>query len=240
VPHISVANEVPTAEAPAPAAPGTWQKLKLPLIIAAAVVLLGGGYFVWRKMSTPPPPPVATKKPAATPKAGATATTTPGAASKTTPSAPTPSDTLNNLAHAPVNAINKAQAAVAKRDAAGQSKIDDITDDLANKPATPVPGSTADVPKTSTGVMTVAPGITATTEVTAQSEASAAFKSFVGSAKISGVFQGTPARAFINGRLFRAGEVVDGGLGITFDSIDAEKKLIIFKDKAGSAVSRRY
>jgi hypothetical protein len=83
-------------------------------------------------------------------------------------------------------------------------------------------------------------GITATTEVEVAAEASAAFRSFVANAKIGGVFQGNPPRALVNGRTTRAGETVDGGLGIMFDGIDAERKLIIFKDKSGATVARKY
>jgi len=58
------------------------------------------------------------------------------------------------------------------------------------------------------------------------------FKRFVADARITGVFQGTPPRALINGRMIRAGEMVDQTLGV-FDSIDAEKKTITFEDRTG-------
>ncbi len=87
----------------------------------------------------------------------------------------------------------------------------------------------------------LAPGVTVTTEgVQAEVEASQSFRTFVADAKVSGVFQGTPARAFINGRLVRAGEVVDSSLGIRFDSVDVENRNIVFKDTSGAKVSRRY
>ena len=38
----------------------------------------------------------------------------------------------------------------------------------------------------------------------------------------------------------REGETVDSGLGIVFDGVDAERKLLIFKDKSGATVSRKY
>ena len=71
-------------------------------------------------------------------------------------------------------------------------------------------------------------------------KASAAFKRFVADARITGVFQGTPPRALINGRMIRAGEVVDQTLGVVFDSIDAEMKTITFKDRTGTTATRRY
>ena len=90
------------------------------------------------------------------------------------------------------------------------------------------------------GPLPLAPGISATTEVEAAVEASAAFRSFVANAKVSGVFQGTPPRVMLNGRLARGGDVIDSGLGITFDSVNPEKKQLIFKDKSGATVTRRY
>jgi hypothetical protein len=55
----------------------------------------------------------------------------------------------------------------------------------------------------------VAPGVAASAQVEATPEAAASFRTFVANAKVSGVFQGPPTRAMINGRLTRAGEVVD-------------------------------
>jgi type IV secretory pathway VirB10-like protein len=70
--------------------------------------------------------------------------------------------------------------------------------------------------------------------------ASAAFRTFVASADIGGVFQGSPPRALINGSIVRAGSVVEGSLGIEFDRIDAAKKVIFFKDSSGAEVSKPY
>ena len=86
----------------------------------------------------------------------------------------------------------------------------------------------------------VGPGAKDASPGSATAEATPAFRSFVADAKISGVFQGTPPRAFINGRLVRLGEVVDSSLGIRFDSIDPKTKNIVFKDSSGATVARRY
>jgi hypothetical protein len=74
----------------------------------------------------------------------------------------------------------------------------------------------------------------------AAADASAEFRSFVANAKISGVFQGAPARAMINGRLVRTGETVDAALGILFAGVDPVKRHLLFKDKAGTLVARKY
>lgn len=93
----------------------------------------------------------------------------------------------------------------------------------------------------STATIELAPGVTATTEmIAAVPNANSAFRSFVASAKISGVYQGANPRAFINGRMVRAGEMVDDQLEIQFDSVDAASRSIVFKDSTGATVSRRY
>ncbi len=93
----------------------------------------------------------------------------------------------------------------------------------------------------STATVELAPGVTATTEmIRAVPNASAGFKTFVAGVKISGVYQGKPPRAFINGRLFRTGEMVDDIQEIYFDSIDASTRSLVFRDARGATVSRRY
>ena len=208
---------------------------KLPVIGLAAVILLGGAYFGWKYFMP--------AKADATP-ATVKSTPPPAPAPKSDP-APTPSDTLNKLAHAPANAINQAQDAIATRRASGQARIDaaSIGEDLPDRPATPpAAASTPKAPAApaATTATTIAPNVTATTSLEAAPEASAPFRSFVANAQVSGVFQGTPARAVINGKLTRAGDIVDPGLGILFNGIDSERRQLVFKDKTGATVSRRF
>src|SRR5690606_19614927 len=54
--------------------------------------------------------------------------------------------------------------------------------------------------------------------------ASAQFLAFVDGAVIGGVFQGEPARAFINGRTVRSGELVNERLGIVFVGLDDTRR----------------
>lgn len=163
---------------------------------------------------------------------------------KAAPPPATPSATLNELAHAPANAVNKAKDALATREAGGQATLDPALtgDDIAHKAAAPPPEAAKAAPemRASTAVTSLAPGLSATMEVSAVAEASAEFRSFVATMKISSVSWTTPARAFINGRLFRTGELVDAGLGITFDGVDAETRQLIFRDRSGATVARRY
>ena len=225
-----------------------WKKRNVQIGGLAAVLLLGvGGFFALRKPPLPPPPAAAKPKPPATPAAKAAvppAATAPATANVPAQPSPGLSETQDAIAHAPVNAINKAKDVVGKRVGGGQGRdaVGAITD--ADQPASPVdkPAVAAPAaPQTIAGSRAIAPGVSATNDnVSAAAEASPAFRSFVANAKISGVFQGAPPRVMINGHLARAGDLVDSALGITFDSIDPDKKLILFKDKAGAVVTRRY
>jgi hypothetical protein len=116
------------------------------------------------------------------------------------------------------------------------------TTETPSKATTPVPVDPASGTRVaSTASFELAPGVKATTEsVKAVRNASPEFRAFVAGARISGVYQGTPPRAFINGRMMRTGEVVDSFLEITFDSVDPDTKSIVFKDSSGATVSRRY
>lgn len=189
---------------------------------------------------TPPPAPTV-KAPAPAPKA------TPVVPKADT--APTPSETLNKLAHAPANAINQAQDVIASRRADGQARIDAavVGEDLPDTQKNPADGAsakaaprTASTPAVATTTTTIAPNVSATTPLDAAPEANGSFRAFVANAKVSGVFQGTPARAVINGKLSRAGDIVEPTLGITFTGIDSEKRHLVFKDKSGATVSRRF
>lgn len=150
----------------------------------------------------------------------------------------------------PTGAINQAKAAIAAREASGQTRVEDAgaTPDIANQPASPAasatgklaPAAAAPSMQSVTAMTSLAPGLAATTEVNAVVEASAAFRTFVANAKISGVFQGSPARAFINGRLARAGDVVEPTLGITFEGVDSSRYQLVFRDRTGAIVARKY
>ncbi|MBM3855112.1 MAG: hypothetical protein FJ399_18485 [Verrucomicrobia bacterium] len=256
---MSVKTEVTEAEKEAPPAAPTdaiAKKKKVVFVatgIAAALVLVGIAvlaFVLLRKPAEPPAPPVAAKAKAApsvakapAPKTEPAAPAAPTAAPATT-SPGTPSTTLNEVAQIPAKAIGKAQSAIEARRASGQTRVDAATagEDLADKPAVAAPGPTPKGPVTqaATGVRSVTKGVSATAPLDAVADASPEFRSFVANAKISGVFQGTPARAFINGRMARSGEVVDPALGIVFEGVDPVKRHLLFKDKSGAVVARKY
>lgn len=245
VPHIKVRSApiLPEEELVVPMEGTTGVGVKKLLVVLVVLAVVGAGaYMGWPHL------------PAEISVAGFTVRTKPGLTiSKAKPAPPgstlTPSETLNKLAHLPVNAINKAQDALAARRASGQDRVDAaaIGDDLPAPafgvpPAAPLkPAKTATKPMTTaTSVTTVAPGLSATMPVEAAPEATPEFRAFIVNARISGVFQGNPARAVLNGRLIRAGEVVDAGLGITFDGLDPERRNLVFKDQSGATVARRF
>jgi hypothetical protein len=78
------------------------------------------------------------------------------------------------------------------------------------------------------------------TRLDAALAASPDFRAFVANASIGGVFQGKPSRALVNGVIVREGQVVDTGLAITFERIDATSKMIYFRDASGAEVSKNY
>ncbi len=69
---------------------------------------------------------------------------------------------------------------------------------------------------------------------------SAEFFSAIDRAVIGGVFQGTPAKALINGRTIRAGETLNEGLGIIFVGLDETRHKLIFRDGTGAEVIRKF
>jgi hypothetical protein len=220
----------PLLKLPPPPAAMMKKRFALYGTILALVILGGGGFYAWQVYLAAPPdklPPPAVRPPVAA-----------------KPPAITPSETLNKIAALPANAINKAQDAIAGRREAEQNRIDAAIDgtELPEKRFldTPLPGELAEPAATRTASQ-IAPGVTATTtDIVAGVSAGAEFRLFVGNVRINGVFQGTPPRALINGRMFRLGETVEPALGIVFESITAETKTITFKDRTGALVSRRY
>lgn len=144
---------------------------------------------------------------------------------------------MNALAHAPANAINKAKAS-----SAAHGEVVDATNAVVNAEPAVTPAATAPIratrPAPQTASTELAPGVSATSQVDAQPEASAAFRTFVTNIRVSGVVGGASPKALINGRLVRAGEVVEPNLGVTFDGVKGNQ--LIFKDRSGATAQRRY
>jgi hypothetical protein len=223
----------------APMRPKKKKKLGLFVgLVALLAVSAGGAFLTYQHFaSEPPPPPKAAAKPKAKQPGGG----------------PTPSTTLNAIAAAPGKMIADAQNAIANRRTGEQGRVDAMSNgnEASGQRAirTPLPGElggrTAAAPAAPSlgrvsATTALAPGVTTTTEVRASAEASPAFRSFVADAKVSGVYQGSPPRAFINNRLIKVGQMVEEGLAISFDGIDAENRMLLFKDRTGARVSKQY
>jgi hypothetical protein len=69
---------------------------------------------------------------------------------------------------------------------------------------------------------------------------SEAFKQFVTNMRVSGVFQGEPARALINGKMVRLGDVLEPNRKIELYKIDPDAKQLIFRDATGAIMPRHY
>jgi len=143
--------------------------------------------------------------------------------------------------------VAKAQAAAAKAAADAAAVSLRLADEKAHKAAAaaaaavPTPTPTSETPES----VMVATDLTTdvkvnSTHLDAAPAASPAFRAFVASATIGGVFQGHPARALINGAIVREGQVIEEPMGIAFERIDVDRKTIFFKDTTGAEVSKNY
>lgn len=70
--------------------------------------------------------------------------------------------------------------------------------------------------------------------------ASARFVRYADSIRVSGVFQGTPARALVDGRIVRAGDLLEPALGIKFVAVDADTKHLILEEGSGAQLRVKY
>jgi hypothetical protein len=204
-------------------------------IAAGVLVLAGAAYLFWPEPPPPPPPPLVIR-PKPKPPVAADQAAKPAAGVEGGP------------ASMAGKMVDKAQTTVAAREAGidassgllekRPSGTPTATDAAGNAVKGAAPGDD-NMDKTKASI---APGIMATTsDVVATTEASPAFRMWAANVKIGGVFPGrTPPRAFINSRAVDAGQIVDDALAIVFDSVDDDKKIIIFKDKSGAKVVRKY
>jgi hypothetical protein len=152
---------------------------------------------------------------------------------------PSAAKTAKEIADASAKLLADGQAAIANRRKAEQAKVDAALagEDVSAPTPTPANAATESVMASANISSDVKVN---STHLDAAPAASAAFRTFVANASIGGVFQGSPARALINGSIVREGQTVDGVLGIEFERIDSDKKSIFFKDGTGAEVSKDY
>jgi hypothetical protein len=232
IPHVR-APEGEVAEPEAAAIPPVQRRaFKIGVVgVAAAVVLVlaGGAFFAFRfwSKSAPPPPPAVVKKNSPP----ATAATPPVAQ----PPAQKPEQAPTGAVSMPGKMVEKAGTAVAVHDAGEKAQ----TEIMGPPPAAVLPPVAA--PKaTNAATTTIAPGVQATTsESVLAIDASPAFRTWAANLNISSVFPNA-GRATINGRVVHVGQMVDEGAGIMLESINTQPREMVFKDKSGAKVSRRY
>lgn len=249
-------TEVVAAPPPAPVRPEHRRAFKVGVVgfaVLGVLVLGVAGYFAFQTfvnlrppedrpkfaIKKTPAPASAAAAPASTVAAPATTTATTTVASATT----TPSNTVAPADKLPVlpqsRVLNAAKAATTRNTA----DIDAVLD--AGAAATPAPA-----PANSSAP---APAVVATASPVAEThapleisippslpEASIAFVHFADQLRVNGVFQGSPPRAYINGRTVKAGALIDANLGIYFDGIDAGQRQVILRDLSGAIIRKKY
>ena len=69
-----------------------------------------------------------------------------------------------------------------------------------------------------------------------------AFRLWIDGVRINGVAisAGSAPRVIINGRLVRPGDTIDNAEGIVFESLDAENKQVMFRNRAGMVAGKPY
>ena len=210
-------------------------KLLLALLFVAAGVFGVLAYNLWFS-DEPVPAPITATKPAMPPAPAASApvdsTPAPVPVAEAPTPVPAPPVVVDNPQSLPGQLVAKARDAVAAHDAALTKPANDVIDSAPSAPA-PVPVT----PPADVIPAPVAPPAPAEVQ---RPEPSANFKAYVVNLKINGVFQGENARAMLNGKMYRLGELIDPKLGIVFLRLEPEDKRIVFEDAKGAIMSRRY
>ena len=102
----------------------------------------------------------------------------------------------------------------------------------------------APLPAAPGGIEPLATGIPAPKPVKAPAvpAMTPAFRLWLEAVRINGVAvnPGSAPRVIINGRLVRPGDTIDPAEGIVFESLDLERKLILFRNRAGFVASKQY
>ncbi|HWA86591.1 MAG TPA: hypothetical protein VG710_10240 [Opitutus sp.] len=142
--------------------------------------------------------------------------------------------------HRPVVPAKKPQPTASAPAAATAKPAAEAAPASATAPAATAKVQAAPPPPAVVATAQLAPGVTASiADGDVSGAASSEFRTWVSNARVNGVL-GTPPRALINGRTVRAGDTVDEPLGITFAGVDVSKHSLVFRDRSGAIVRRRY
>lgn len=146
----------------------------------------------------------------------------------------------------PGKMVGKARDVIAARDQSGQvSGVGEILGDTpelppAVRPKAPPTTSSGAISDRNTPLDASTPPPETVVDKPAAPPPGIAFRTYVANLRVSGVFQGEPGRALLNGRTIRIGEMADNTLGIRLSGLDYERKVLFFEDSAGSTMQRRY
>jgi hypothetical protein len=181
------------------------------------VAVVGAAAYYAYQTFFPVPAPAPVTRPKATPA----------------PVAAAPDQPASPAASLPGKMVEKARAAAAARGQINEEQLGPVLEAETEKSPAPVPNAT---PPSMTPVTPPTASPTAAEPVTP----SETFKQWVAQARVSGVRGGPDARAHINDRLVRKGEIVDHGLGITFEGVEPGQNVLLFKDRDGAVVGKRF
>jgi hypothetical protein len=170
---------------------------------------------------------------------------------------------LDAAAELPGQAVNKAQGAIQSARGNEQARLDaairgeDVPDARALK--TPPPGGSSTAQAKSPEPLEIindepADGLSGSTsgrsstlhqvDITQKDPSvpppNARFVKWGTALKVTGVFQGSPARALIEGRIVREGELIEPLLGVKFAGVDSDQKQVILQDETGAQVRLKY
>jgi len=125
-----------------------------------------------------------------------------------------------------------------------QKQLDDLLDGGSETPKTPPPAFSGNNTMAPTGsVSTYSGGAQSGVYLPddpALPQASPEFIKFAETMKVSGVLQGPPAKAMLNGRSFRVGAIIDPSLGVIFAGVDGATNRLILRDRTGAELRRAY
>ncbi|MFO1446897.1 MAG: hypothetical protein U1F61_01870 [Opitutaceae bacterium] len=219
------------------------------LVFFLALTVIGGGAFLivrfLRDVTVAPASTPVTAGPARPASASHPSATSPSTPAATAP-APAPqagAAAPTATTEAPVSPMGQALAKARAVTGLAEEEKASVEGILATSPTGPTsPPATA---TTATTATTEPPesrheqpsrGVVVVDSVAANPE----YIAFVEATRISGVFQGDPPRALINGRTLRAGTLVDATLGIYFHGLDSERRQIVFRDTRGVLIRKGY
>ena len=237
------------------------KRKKLMIMIGSGVglVLLVIGGYAYMKLTEPPPPPMPKLKrvaakpapdgskptPDATKPAGTATVAKPAAAkpAEGKPSDAKPTDTK------PAATTTTAKQTVEKLKQEQMAPLNEVVEtERPTKSAPNLAAPAGNVAEPAIGTPDAAAQAATEAQAAARPEVrttpppppppSLAFKAWVQNLRISGVRGGERPKVFIEHTAYSPGDMVNPGLGITFEAYDSNTHNLIFRDKSGAVVER--